>query len=135
MYVRRRSLRRARAAHESETLKPVIALAAIAVLVLAGCQMQRRKSDAELGLNPQQARGRHIFDQHCARCHQPYSSTALRGPSLEGLFKKPYMPSGMPANDDRVRDVIVLGRSKMPGFGRELSPQQLDDLLAYLHTL
>ena len=45
------------------------------------------------------------------------------------------MPSGTPANDDRVRDVVLLGRAKMPGFGRVLSQQQVDDLLAYLHTL
>jgi mono/diheme cytochrome c family protein len=106
-----------------------------AALLLAGCDTQLRKSDAELGLNPRQASGRHIFDRYCATCHQAYSSRAWRGPSLEGLFKKQFMPSGTPANDDRVREVISLGRSKMPAFGRTLSPQQVDDLLAYLHTL
>jgi mono/diheme cytochrome c family protein len=106
-----------------------------AALLLAGCDTQLRKSDAELGLNPQQARGRHIFDQDCAMCHEAYSGRALRGPSLEGVFKKPYLPSGTPANDARVREVIMLGRSKMRAFGDVLSPQQVDDLLAYLHTL
>ncbi len=103
--------------------------------VLAACDTQVRKSDAELGLNPQQARGRHIFDQRCGMCHEAYTSRALRGPSLQGLFKKPYMPSGTPANDDRVREVIVLGRSKMPAFGRVLDAQQVEDLIVYLHTL
>lgn len=102
---------------------------------LAACDVQVRKSDAELGLNAQQATGRHIYDQRCGMCHEAYSSKPLRGPSLQGLFKKPYMPSGTPANDDRVREVIELGRSKMNGFGRVLSPQQIDDLMAYLHTL
>ncbi len=111
-------------------------LTAIALVIgAAACDVQVRKSDAELGLNPQQATGRHIFDQRCGMCHEAYSSRALRGPSLQGLFKKPYMPSGTPANDDRVREVIVLGRSKMNGFGRVLSPEQVDDLIAYLHTL
>jgi mono/diheme cytochrome c family protein len=104
-------------------------------LVLGGCDTQLRKSDAELGLNPQQARGRHIFDRYCALCHNAYSSRGLKGPSLEGLFKKQYMPSGTPANDARVREVIMLGRSKMRSFSQVLSPEQVDDLLAYLHTL
>ncbi len=113
----------------------LILIFAAAMALLAGCDTQVRKSDAELGLNPQQASGRHLFDRYCAMCHEAYSSRALRGPSLEGLFKKPFMPSGTPANDERVHEVINLGRSKMPSFGRVLNQQQIDDLLAYLHTL
>jgi mono/diheme cytochrome c family protein len=106
-----------------------------ATLLLAACQVERRKSDAELGLNPTQAAGRRVYDQRCGSCHEAYSSRDLRGPSLQGMFKKKELPSGTPANDDRAREVIELGRAKMPGFGRVLSPQQVDDLLAYLHTL
>ncbi len=114
---------------------PILMLIIIVVVLLAACNMERRKSDAELGLNPQQASGRHVFDRYCAMCHEAYSSRSLRGPSMEGLFKKQFMPSGTPANDERVREVVTLGRSKMPSFGRVLNPQQVEDLLAYLHTL
>lgn len=41
----------------------------------------------------------------------------------------------MPANDDRVRDIILLGRNKMEGFTNILTPAQINDLIAYLHTL
>lgn len=103
---------------------------------LAGCNSaQRRKSDAELGLNPQQATGRRIFDYHCARCHEAYSSRALQGPSLEAMYKKSYLPSGAPANDERVADSIRSGRSKMPAYGQTLSAEQVSELIAYLHTL
>jgi mono/diheme cytochrome c family protein len=34
-----------------------------------------------------------------------------------------------------VRDTILLGRRNMPTFKGLLSDQQIDDLLAYLHTL
>ena len=112
----------------------ILILAGSAVL-LASCHAQLRKSDAELGLNAQQAAGRRVFDRHCGMCHEPYSSRNLRGPSLQGLFKKQYMVSGTPANDERVSEEVMLGRSKMPAFNRVLSQQQLDDLLAYLHTL
>jgi mono/diheme cytochrome c family protein len=102
---------------------------------LFGCEVERRKSDAELGLNQQQANGRHIFDRTCARCHDPYSSRGLKGPSLKGIFKRKYFPSGLPANDARMSDVILMGRAKMPSFRTELTDAELQDLLAYLHTL
>jgi mono/diheme cytochrome c family protein len=104
-------------------------------LWIAGCSAERRKSDTELGLNEQQARGRHIYDRNCLRCHEPYSSRGLQGPSLKGVFKKRSLPSGLPANDDRMSDVILMGKAKMPSFRPALSQQQLQDLLAYLHTL
>ena len=108
----------------------------LSMAACSGCEVERRKSDAELGLNPQQAAGRHIYDQYCARCHRPYSSRGRQGPSLQGIFKKPYLKmSGMPANDQRVGEIIRLGRNKMEGFGNVLSDEQINDLVAYLHTL
>jgi mono/diheme cytochrome c family protein len=116
-----------------------IALISFWLVLLAacsGCEVERRKSDAELGLTPQQADGRHIYDQYCDRCHAPYSSRGRQGPSLKGVFKKPYLSmSGMPANDERVGEIIRVGRNKMEGFGNVLTDEQIHDLLAYLHTL
>jgi mono/diheme cytochrome c family protein len=113
------------------------AAALLALLaLLCGCEAELRKTDAQLGLNPQQAAGRKVYDDYCARCHEPYSTRGKKGPGLKGVFSKPYLPaSGMPANDDRMSDIIHLGRDKMPGFGQVLNQQQVSDLLAYLHTL
>jgi len=41
----------------------------------------------------------------------------------------------LPANDERVTEIIKFGRAKMPGFGQVLDDRQTADLLAYLHTL
>jgi mono/diheme cytochrome c family protein len=111
-------------------------LATILLTTFTGCDIQRRKSDAELGLSPQQAAGRRVYDNYCDRCHAPYSSRGRQGPSMKGIFKRQYLPaSGMPANDDRVSDVIHFGRDKMPAYSQVLNQQQITDLLAYLHTL
>jgi len=100
------------------------------------CDLERRKSDAELGLNPQQAAGRRIYDAECDRCHEPYSTRGKKGPGLKGMFQHKYLPhSGLPANDERVTDIIRLGRNEMPGYAQKLDRQQIQDLLAYLHTL
>jgi len=116
----------------------LLMLATLSVLVsgLAGCQAQRRKSDAEIGLNPQQIAGRKVYDNYCDRCHEPYSSSGKQGPPLKGVYSKPYLPlSGLPANDERIGEIVRYGRSKMPGFGQALSNQQVQDLLVYMHTL
>jgi mono/diheme cytochrome c family protein len=107
-----------------------------ALLALAGCDVERRKSDAELGLNPQQIEGRKLYDNYCDRCHEPYSSRGKKGPALKGIFKQQYLSlSGLPANDDRVGEIIKNGRAKMEGFGQVMSDEQVKALLAYLHTL
>ena len=112
---------------------PWIALAA--TLILTGCDAEPNKTDAELGLNAQQVAGRRVYETRCADCHFAYIGRDLKGPSLQGLFKRPFMKNGIPANDDRVSDIILLGRAKMPAFQNKLTQQQLDDLMAYLHTL
>jgi len=114
----------------------VSSLLVCALVFLAGCEAERRKSDAELGLNAQQASGRKLYDAYCDRCHNPYSTRGRQGPGLKGVFKKAYLPvSGIPANDARVGEVIRIGQGKMEGYSNVLNQQQLEDLLAYLHTL
>lgn len=113
-----------------------VSVVILGLLALSGCDAERRKSDAELGLNPQQALGRQLYDNYCDRCHEPYSSRGKKGPSLKGVFKKQYLPlSGLPANEERVGEIVKFGRAKMEGFGQVMTDQQVRDLLAYLHTL
>jgi mono/diheme cytochrome c family protein len=113
-----------------------VSVVAVIFFALLGCEVERRKSDAELGLNPQQAEGRKLYDNYCDRCHEPYSSHGKKGPSLKGVFKHQYLSlSGLPANDERITDIIKYGRAKMEGFNHVMTDQQIKDLLAYLHTL
>jgi mono/diheme cytochrome c family protein len=107
----------------------------LAAIFMAGCGDPAPKTDAQLGLNAQQASGRQVFDHYCGACHNAYSSSGSKGPSLKGLYKKQFLPSGLPANDRFVEQTIVNGRGMMPPQGDALDQQQLDDLVAYLHTL
>jgi mono/diheme cytochrome c family protein len=111
--------------------------AVLALLVFfCGCRDNTSsRTDAELGLNAQQASGRHTYQQSCAPCHDAHSVPGQNGPSLKGLFKKTFLPSGLPANERFVRQTILNGRNMMPAAGSGLTPQHLDDLLAYLRTL
>jgi len=105
------------------------------LLLAVGCGEPAPRSDAELGLNAQQASGRRVFERDCAACHSAYSSSGSKGPSLKHLFQKQFLPSGLPANDRFVEQTIVGGRNMMPPMGEAITQQELDDLMAYLHTL
>lgn len=110
-------------------------LVSAALLLLAGCRPPLPPSKPVAELSPQEMRGYHVFQDDCARCHHANDERSLHGPGLQGLFKQKYLPSGAPANDDRVTDVILHGHGMMPAFGNKMDEQQLRDLLAYLHTL
>jgi mono/diheme cytochrome c family protein len=105
-----------------------------ACLVVGGCKSLPPGKPLS-SLTPEEARGRAVFVSACARCHNAYDTQALHGPSLYGVFRKPYLPSGAPARDDRVIEVTLHGRGLMPAAGGDLTEQQLRDLLRYLHTL
>ena len=114
----------------------IIAALLLATMFLSGCDIERRKSDAELGLNAQQAAGRKIYDSFCDRCHESYSTRGKKGPSLKGIFKHQYLSlSGLPATDERVTDIIRIGRNEMPSYSQRLNSEEMQELMAYLHTL
>jgi len=76
-----------------------------------------------------------VFQASCAICHNAYKKEPLQGPPLVAIFQKKELPSGLPATDDHVRDTILTGRRNMPAFKAVLDERQLNELLAYLHTL
>ena len=89
-------------------------------------------------LNADQRAGYDAFQTHCALCHNERTGDAKNGPSLLGVYKKPYLPSGAPANDDRISNTILHGHGLMPAqpnLDPNLDPDTLRALLAYLHTV
>lgn len=86
-------------------------------------------------LNEQQAAGRRVFNTRCAQCHYDRLDRPKNGPSLLSVFKKPTLNSGAAATDERVSATVLHGHGLMPAMGAQVDDQQLQDLLAYLHTL
>jgi mono/diheme cytochrome c family protein len=83
-------------------------------------------------LNPQESSGENLFLQHCALCHlpklvKPHKSV---GPSLTGVLK-----DASPEQEKAIREFILTGTEKMPGFRYGLKPNELDDIIAYIKTL
>jgi mono/diheme cytochrome c family protein len=101
-------------------------------VVVAGCR-KLPPSMPPSQWNAQEARGAEVFRQNCARCHYPASTRGLHGPGLQALTKQKSMPSGAPPTDEMMTEVILHGHGMMPATA--LTDSQLQDLLAYLHTL
>ena len=108
--------------------------AGIAALVVAGCHTESPATPLSQ-LNPQQMHGHQVFQAQCALCHLDREKGSTTGPSLLGVYRKPSLPSGAAATDERVEATITHGRNMMPAMGGQLDEGDLNDLIAYLHTL
>jgi mono/diheme cytochrome c family protein len=78
-----------------------------------------------------------MFQMHCGGCHNGKKlMVAIQPPLLNGIFQRPFLPSGAPATDAQVRSTIWGGRSGiMPPFQNALSSRDIRDIIEYLHTL
>ena len=75
----------------------------------------------------QRAHGAELFASNgCHHCHTIGNVGGHRGPNLSNI--------GRTARKSAIRDQIVNGSKVMPAFGEILSPQEIDDLIAYLHA-
>lgn len=86
-------------------------------------------------LTPQQAEGKHLYAGRCAHCHED-NDLALKKvpPDLHNLFSHSTLPSGIAATDANVVRQVLVGKGMMPGFAGRFTQDQMDALLAYLHT-
>jgi mono/diheme cytochrome c family protein len=122
---------RARSLAASLSILPV-ALGLAGTLAVAGCR-SLPASTPEALWTLEEARGAQVFQQKCARCHNPTTTHPLNGPGLQAITKIKAMPSGAPPTDERLTQVILHGRNNMPAT--QLTDDQLSDLLAYLRSL
>lgn len=105
-----------------------LALAACALMIPAGCRVQST-------LTPQQAEGKRLYDTGCAHCHEENDLHLKKvPPNLHSLFSHPTLPDGAPATDSEVEHVLQTGKGMMPSFAYQMTQEQRDALLAYLHT-
>lgn len=86
-------------------------------------------------LSAQQMQGHAVFQTRCAQCHYDRVDQPRNGPTLLGVFKKPSLHSGAAATDERVTATVMHGHGLMPAMGAQVDDQDVQDLLAYLHTL
>jgi cytochrome c len=80
------------------------------------------------------AKGKELF-RTCAGCHNTRNDERKMGPSLRTLFGKVTLRNGSRVDDANVRAIVLDGYNGMPPFRYSFRPAEIDDLMAYLHTL
>jgi mono/diheme cytochrome c family protein len=79
-------------------------------------------------LNAQQQLGQLLFTQSCGVCHlKPQIISNTFGPALS--------KDTAGGRDDVMREVIMNGTLRMPGFKYHFEPPQVDAVIAYLKTV
>jgi mono/diheme cytochrome c family protein len=90
-------------------------------------------------LTDQQARGAAVFFQRCSLCHlakfgaggSKYCCVSALGPNLGGRFRNITLEQ-----ENAFRDIILNGGpTYMPAWKYGLTPDEVDDIIAYLKTL
>ncbi len=74
-------------------------------------------------------RGREIFYYKCWFCHNEFTKNA---PQLTGLYQRGTLLSGLPVNDDTVKDRIRNGGAGMAAYKYTLNETDLNDLVSFV---
>lgn len=108
---------------------PWVALLALAFMGAAGCRQQPKVDTAQI------ERGKTIFQDQCALCHDAASTEKKVGPGLKGLFRREKLENGTPVSEASIRENLDKGSQNMPSFKDTLTQQEKDALIAFLKTL
>jgi mono/diheme cytochrome c family protein len=74
--------------------------------------------------------GEQVFLDKCFQCHSVNKGEVRIGPSLFGVMKGPKAKTAA-----EIRVQLRDGKGKMPPFKDILKPEQVDQVIAYLHSL
>ncbi|MCL4261606.1 MAG: c-type cytochrome [Anaerolineae bacterium] len=117
------------------------------VLLLVACSGNADSTPTappSVTLSPEAARGKTVFSQNCGSCHSTIPETVIVGPSLADIATN--AETRKPGQDGRAYlytailqpgDFLVEGYDNlMPAtFGKQLTGEDLDAVVAYLLTL
>lgn len=106
-----------------------VILAGLGLMGAAGCRQQPKVDTAQI------ERGKTIFQDQCALCHDPASTEKKVGPGLKGLFRREKLENGTPVSEASIRENLDKGSENMPSFKDTLTQEEKDALIAFLKTL
>ena len=79
-------------------------------------------------LSADEVRGRQLFVQRCAICHDPLGQPSY--PNTPGPWVDAATVRSL--GEDTVRSQIMMGSARMPGWQYTLDPAEIDQVIAFL---
>jgi ubiquinol-cytochrome c reductase cytochrome b subunit len=80
------------------------------------------------GRSPLELRGALVLQsKQCRNCHSLDGSGGLRGPALDGVATR--------LTGDQLTRQVIQGGGNMPAYGKNLSPAEVDAIVAFMQTL
>ena len=89
------------------------------------------KAASPPSLSMDEVRGRQLFVQRCAICHDPLGQPSY--PNTPGPWVDAATVGSL--GDDTVRSQIMMGSARMPGWHYTLEPAEIDQVIAFLKTV
>jgi cytochrome c len=87
-------------------------------------------------LSESATRGKAIFQEKCALCHNAETAERKIGPGLKGFNQRgTFTSDDSKVTDESLKKFIEAGKGMMPAFKDTLEPAKLQDVIAYVKTL
>jgi len=108
--------------------KRMKSVAACFLLAIGTVAVTTISSGAQGPLNEKQLLGMRLFNQSCRVCHtKPQVTSGQYGPVLS--------KNSLAGDETAIRDFIMNGTPRMPGFKYSYEPAQIDAIVGYLKTV
>ncbi len=102
----------------------LLAMIAVIAVIALGCSSQETPA---VPADPQLAAGQVIYNSNCANCHGASGGGGV-GPKLAGRVTEKY-----PNIADQIA-LIANGKGGMPGCGKKLNAEQLEQVALYTRS-
>jgi mono/diheme cytochrome c family protein len=106
----------------------------IALLATVSGSLFKTRSNHVAGHNSFTANASHLYVKHCASCHgKDGRSKTLKAKfnHARDLTKAEWQEN---VSDERIFNSIMNGRKKMPAYGKKLTSQEIDALVAQVRA-
>lgn len=117
---------------ERRVLAWVLGVVVVAAMALGGCagsEAPEVQVDDAGDADPVLVEGRELWTAQCSRCHGADGSGGA-GPDVRGPWSSDRQPDAT-----TMATIIAEGRGAMPGFGGELSDDEIDAIVRYVREV
>jgi len=110
----------------------------VAVFLFIASPLVLAAQQGNENLTPQQLEGKGLFKQRCGVCHLSLVVGMVNGQAVmltTNTYGPPLSKDVVNGREDEVRQQIMQGSNRMPGFQYGLKPAQIDAIISYLKTV